>query len=391
MKYTNYSLSKNTYIKARIGWQGLTTAEYLETGNYYLVTGTDIKNGYINFSDCVFVSQNRYSQDVHIQLRLDDVLISKDGTIGKVAYINNLPLPATLNSGVFLIRVDNNVLTQKYFYYLLQSTLFKSFINQTSAGSTITHLYQKDIVKFSFDIPKVIGMQHHIVNIMESVDNVIFSLKRNITKKRNVLEGIIYKYIGAYQNSDSGWNEFTIEKICNVGRGRVINQQEMNNSYSKRYPVYSSQTTNNGIMGYVDTFDFEGDYITWTTDGANAGTIFLRSGKFNCTNVCGTLKLKKEYDINLHFLSLALSINSKKYVSSNLANPKLMNNVMKKIQIWLPKNIKEQEVLSKYINDFNKELNDLEKELEKYESIREGLLNGLFTGKINVPKNYEEV
>lgn len=165
MKYTNYSLSKNTYIKARIGWQGLTTAEYLETGNYYLVTGTDIKNGYINFSDCVFVSQNRYSQDVHIQLRLDDVLISKDGTIGKVAYINNLPLPATLNSGVFLIRVDNNVLTQKYFYYLLQSTLFKSFINQTSAGSTITHLYQKDIVKFSFDIPKVIGMQHHIVNI----------------------------------------------------------------------------------------------------------------------------------------------------------------------------------------------------------------------------------
>lgn len=165
MQYTNYSLSKNTYIKARIGWQGLTTAEYLETGDYYLVTGTDIKNGYINFNDCVFVSQNRYSQDVHIQLRLDDVLISKDGTIGKVAYINNLPFPATLNSGVFLVRCDNNVLTQKYFYYLLQSTLFKNFISQTSAGSTITHLYQKDIVKFSFDIPEAMDMQQHIVNI----------------------------------------------------------------------------------------------------------------------------------------------------------------------------------------------------------------------------------
>lgn len=296
--------------------------------------------------------------------------------------------PMCLHDGfLYLLNISNEINQRYLFYWFLANR--KSILTQ-GAGSIFTNL-KADIVKNIEIYYPNLQLQHHIVNIMESVDNVISSLKRSITKKRNVLEGIIYKYIGAYQNSDSGWNEFTIKKICTVGRGRVINQQEMNNSYSKRYPVYSSQTTNNGIMGYIDTFDFEGDYITWTTDGANAGTIFLRSGKFNCTNVCGTLKLKKEYDINLHFLSLALSINSKKYVSSNLANPKLMNNVMKKIQIWLPKNIKEQELLSKYINDFNKELNDLEKELEKYECIREGLLNGLFTGKIDVPEDYEEV
>ena len=164
----NYSLGKDTYIKARIGWQGLTTNEYLDHGDYYLVTGTDIKNGLLDFSSCVFVSKKRFDQDSHIQLKVGDVLISKDGTIGKVAYVNSLPLPATLNSGVFVIRCDSSQLSQKYFYYVIKSKLFKDFIEQTSAGSTIVHLYQKDIVKFNFPIPDTLVEQHHIVNIMST-------------------------------------------------------------------------------------------------------------------------------------------------------------------------------------------------------------------------------
>ena len=167
----NYSLGKDTYIKARIGWQGLTTSEYLDYGDYYLVTGTDIKNGLLDFSSCVFVSKKRFDQDSHIQLKVDDVLISKDGTIGKVAYVNSLPLPATLNSGVFVIRCDNSKLSQKYFYYVIKSKLFKDFIEQTSAGSTIVHLYQKDIVKFNFPIPDTLTEQHHIVNIHRRFSN----------------------------------------------------------------------------------------------------------------------------------------------------------------------------------------------------------------------------
>ena len=103
----NYCLGSNTYIKARIGWQGLTTAEYLDHGDYYLVTGTDIKNGLLDFSSCVYVSKERFEQDQHIQLKPGDVLITKDGTIGKVAYVESLPLPATLNSGVFVVRCNN--------------------------------------------------------------------------------------------------------------------------------------------------------------------------------------------------------------------------------------------------------------------------------------------
>ncbi|WP_222987048.1 restriction endonuclease subunit S, partial [Psittacicella melopsittaci] len=43
------------------------------------------------------------------------------------------------------------------------------------------------------------------------------------------------------------------------------------------YPVYSSQTVNNGIIGYYNEYLFE-DAITWTTDGY-AGRVTFRSGK----------------------------------------------------------------------------------------------------------------
>lgn len=88
---------------------------------------------------------------------------------------------------------------------------------------------------------------------------------------------------------------------------------------------------------------YDGEYITWTTDGANAGTVFYRNGRFNCTNVCGLLKLREGFDT--HFVSLVLSEETQKYVSTNLANPKLMNNTMGNISIRLPK-LKEQKRIS---------------------------------------------
>ena len=134
--------------------------------------------------------------------------------------------------------------------------------------------------------------------------------------------------------NDARWNTYRIKDIAKIGRGRVISSTEISTQKHPLYPVYSSQTSNNGIMGYLDDFMFDGEYITWTTDGANAGTVFYRNGKFNCTNVCGTLKLQMQFDA--YFVSLALQQATHLYVSSNLANPKLMNNTMASIKIRIP-------------------------------------------------------
>ena len=107
-------------LHARIGWQRLTKAEYKATGDYMLITGTDFTlSNEVNYKTCVYVSKDRYVQDPKIQIKDGDVLITKDGTLGKVAQVNNLPMPATLNGGVFVVRPKDELLLPRYIMYFL--------------------------------------------------------------------------------------------------------------------------------------------------------------------------------------------------------------------------------------------------------------------------------
>jgi type I restriction enzyme S subunit len=184
-------LGETAILKARIGWQGLTTAEYLDTGDFYLVTGTEFKNGYIDWNSCHYVDELRYKQDKYIQVKEHDVLVTKDGTIGKVALITDLARPATLNSGVFVIRPTEDTFHPEFFYYLLCSDVFTEFLTQLSAGSTINHLYQKDFVSFIYRTPETIEEQTAIATILSDMDTEIAALEAKLAKARSIKQGMM--------------------------------------------------------------------------------------------------------------------------------------------------------------------------------------------------------
>lgn len=194
-KWAEMRLGDSAALKARIGWQGLTTAEYKESGNFYLVTGTEFSNGYINWNNCFFIDEGRYKQDKNIQLRLHDVLVTKDGTIGKVALIDQLPMPATLNSGVFVIRPIEKAFHPEFFYHLLCSEMFGDFLAQLSAGSTISHLYQKDFVGFVFRAPKNIAEQTAIAAILTDMDAELAALEAKLAKARQLKQGMMQELL----------------------------------------------------------------------------------------------------------------------------------------------------------------------------------------------------
>lgn len=125
-----------------------------------------------------------------------------------------------------------------------------------------------------------------------------------------------------------------IDELCIITRGRVMSKDYIRDN-AGQYPVYSSQTENNGELGKISTYDFEGEYLTWTTDGANAGSVFYRNGKFSVTNVCGLLKVKVD-EIITKYLYHILSIAAPKHVNKGMGNPKLMSNVMARIKVPLP-------------------------------------------------------
>ena len=144
----------------------------------------------------------------------------------------------------------------------------------------------------------------------------------------------------------NAWEQRKVSELFRVTRGYVLaaTQTETTKTDEKPYPVYSSQTKDKGLMGYYKDYLYE-DAITWTTDGANAGTVNYRAGKFYCTNVCGVL-LSNEVKAN-QMIAEALNSVAKGYVSY-VGNPKLMNNVMADIVIQIPTQAEEREQLSSF-------------------------------------------
>lgn len=190
-----FNLMKNSKVKARIGWQGLKKSEYLDSGYALLVTGTDFDDGRVLWDRCHYVTRSRYEQDRNIQLQNNDILITKDGSLGKAALVQGLTKPATLNSGIFVIRPLQDAYDPVFVCQILSSFVFKNFLDRLSAGSTIIHLYQKDVGKFEFLLPPTIAEQKAIAEALSEMDADIAALENKLTKYRQVKQGMMQQLL----------------------------------------------------------------------------------------------------------------------------------------------------------------------------------------------------
>lgn len=177
------------------------------------------------------------------------------------------------------------------------------------------------------------------------------------------------------QGAEVEWKK--LGEVAEIRRGRVISKGYLNEN-AGLYPVYSSQTENMGEIGRIRTFDFDQESITWTTDGAKAGTVFHRKGRFSITNVCGLIKIRDIQVISYRYLYYWLSIEAKKHVYSGMGNPKLMSNQVERIPIPIPPLHVQQEIV-RILDKFTELETELETELDlrkqQYERYRDQLLS----------------
>lgn len=183
---TVYTLKYNTYMKGRIGWQGLKSQDFIDEGPY-CVTSTDFENGKVNWDTCYHVSLDRYNMDPFIQIKKGDLLISKDGTIGKLALIDDLPDKACLNSHLLIIRPLNQKYVIKYLYYVLQSSIFTTYYALVGNGSTMQSLSQEKLGQFKFPIWDI-TTQKHIVAFLDTKCSDIDAATADIQSEIDTLE-----------------------------------------------------------------------------------------------------------------------------------------------------------------------------------------------------------
>lgn len=165
------NVGRDLYLKGRIGWRGLNKDEYLEESDYRIINATALMDRYVDWNNCGFISKERYDESPEIMLEENDILISKDGTLGKIGYVKNIPAPTTVAAGIFVLRnTIPDQLNFDFLYHLLKSPIFKDFIFRNKAmGSTISHLYQEDLSEFEFDLPDIED-QNKIVAVLNAID-----------------------------------------------------------------------------------------------------------------------------------------------------------------------------------------------------------------------------
>lgn len=186
-----------SYMKGRIGWQGLKSEDFIDNGPY-CVTGTDFINGKINWDTCYHVSEERYKMDSNIQLKIGDLLVTKDGTIGKLAKVTELPEKACLNSHLLIIRPLNERFTNEYLYYVISSDVFVRYYKYSSTGSTMESLSQEKLGNFIFPVYDLLSQQQ-IVDFLDTkcseIDTLIADKKRQLDILADYKKSLIYEYV----------------------------------------------------------------------------------------------------------------------------------------------------------------------------------------------------
>jgi len=395
------NIAATSTLKARIGWQGLTTSEYLSIGDYFLVTGTDFFDGKIKWETCHYVNKDRFIQDKNIQVKLGDILITKDGTIGKVAYVDILPLDATLNSGVFVIRPRDNSYDPLYCYYIFNSTYFDDFLRKLVAGSTINHLYQKDFVLFNFPLPPTKTEQTAIANALNDADSLISSIGKLIEKKRNIKQGAMQELL----KPKKGWGEMTVGEICVQGgivRGPFGGALKKESFVDKGFKVYEQK---NAIYQSVLLGNYYVDYSKFNE--LKRFEIKERDFIISCSGTIGKIfQIPKVFEkgiINQALLKLTIDNNkfSENYfyhyfswenfqaIIIDSTQGGAMKNLIgmsefRKTIIPAPQNLNEQKGIAKILSDMDNEIISLEKKLSKSKMLKQGMMQELLTGRIRL-------
>ena len=355
------------------------TPKPVEDGVPFL-TAIHVKDGSIDYENCYYLEQ-----DVHNNIykrcnpEKGDLLIVNIGAGTATCALNIVNYEFSLKN-VALVKPNKSIIDGRFLAQVQRKNSTKIF-NQLTSGGAQPFLSLKEIGRLPIKFPSL-SEQKKISSFLSLIDERI-TTQSKIIKELKTLKASTAKKIFSQElrfkddngNIFSEWEVREVGEVFKITRGNVLAMNLVSNQCNEKntYPVYSSQTKNNGLAGYYTDFLFE-DAITWTTDGANAGDVNYRSGKFYCTNVCGVLISNEGY-ANSCIAEIVNSV-SKNYVSY-VGNPKLMNGVMSEIKIPFP-SFPEQTKIANFLSAIDSKIDMENQLLQKLEEQKKYLLQNMF-------------
>ena len=406
-----------TQLNGRIGWQGLTSAEYKEEGPY-LITGTDFHNGTINFETAVHIDEKRWSEASQIQVENGDLLITKDGTVGKVAIISGLDDKASLNSGVLRIQTIDEI-DRKFLYYVLLSDEFWMWFNYTNSGaSTILHLYQNVFDEFTFTFPQK-NEQQKIADFLDKktaqLDKDKALLEEQIQKLKDYRSSLIYETVTKGLDKtvplkDSGidwigqvpegWGVKAIKYIFDeIGSGSTpksdneifydgdINWIQSGDLYQTDTVTSVSKTISYQGFKYTSALKiYQPPFVALAMYGASVGNVAV-SYIDACVNQAVVVMLGSSEKVGFGKYAIEASKSNLIFSAQGGTQPNISQNLIKNWSIPQPKS-EEQDQIVDFLDNETSRIDELIKikfkQIENINKQRQTLIYDYVTGKRRV-------
>ena len=311
----------NYFLKGRIGWQGLKADEFIEDGPYYLVTGTDFENGRIAWDRCYHISEQRFIEAPEIHIRKGDLLITKDGTVGKVALIDSLPHKASLNSHLLIVRPTSKLYDNVFLFWIFQSSIFEKYCGLSQNGSIMASLSQEKMSNFSFPLPSLheqTAIAAYLDEKCAAIDEIIAEAKASIEEYKAWKSSVIFEAVtkgldphAEMKDSDvewigkvpKHWDVLKFKYIIKIKSGDAIRNELLTDKGS--YPVYGGGE----LIGYTDNYNVCQNTILVGRVGARCGCVTKVVDKAWATDNALVVSTTSNHDY-LHYLLLAANLNN---------------------------------------------------------------------------------
>ncbi len=401
-------------LKGRIGWNGLRSEEFQYSSYAYLVTGQDFIGSEIDWSKCYQISQERYDEDPYIQLNNGDMLITKDGTIGKVAKVTNLDKPACLNSGIFVIKQKDAFFNQGFLYWMFCSNVLKEFNVYTQTGATIAHLYQNVFENMPCILPPV-SEQQAIASYLDAatskIDAAIAQQQKMIDllneRKQIIINNAVTKGLNPdAPMKDSGvdwigeipehWSLIPIKHIIKFINGYAFDSNDFKSDGD--IPVIRISNISDGQVclddiAYVSYKKELEPYVTHKGDlliamsGATTGKVgFDFDGGLYINQRVGAIRSEHQqfvyYWLNSSFF--------KEYVllsALGSAQPNISSKGISNFQICLPTKEEIEEIscyIKRELNKITPALSNAIRQISLLQERKQIIINEVVTGKVKV-------
>ena len=405
-------------LKGRIGWNGLKSEEFQEKSYAYLVTGQDFNSDVVNWDKCYQISKERYDEDPFIQLENGDLLVTKDGTIGKVAKVLGLDKPACLNSGIFVVKQTKDIFVQNYLYWLLVSNQLKEFVGYNSTGTTIAHLYQNVFENMPLTVPPL-SEQQTIASYLDrkvgQIDASVSAINTQIDDLKAYRMSVISEAVTKGLNPNATMKDSGVEWIGEIPEGWEITK------LAWAFPNMGSGTTpdSNNLQYYVEegynwlqTGDLTDGAIVSTSKhlsqiaieekrmrfypigsiviamyGATIGKLGYLEIETSTNQACCVLPPQENRDNKFMFYVMLSSKSTLISKSIGGGQPNISQAIIQEHRIPVPP-LSEQQAIATYLGSKTTQIDaaiaSLELQRDDLNALKQSIISEAVTGKIDV-------